>query len=319
MKMTLLSLTLALSTTIANAQTQRITFKAPLLYPEGIAYNPANQLFYVSSVKTGQIGKVDRQGNYKAWLTDKNLIASFGMKIDPDGKKLWVCLSDPDSSYSKSSSPATYQKMARIIAVDLRTGKKTNDIDLSMVYSGKHFINDLCFDKQGNLYATNSFSPVIYKIDKTGKASVLAENKLFGSADIGLNGIVYHPDGFLLVNNNSDGTVLKVSLKNPAGVTVIKIDQLFPGADGMLLDGQNNLVLIQNKSVDKVFKLHSTDNWKTAKVILSTRAADRFAKPSTAVMAQGQVWVLNSKLNELTDPTKPPSTEFSIQLADLKQ
>jgi len=318
MKHILFSALIALVYTGAQAQTQRITFKAPKLYPEGIVYNRTNGLFYVSSVTTGQIGTVDRSGNYKRWYNDKDLVASFGMKVDPSGKLLWVCLADPDTSYSKITSPATFKKMARLIAIDLKTGKKSKDIDLSTLFNGSHFPNDLCFDQDGNIYVTDSFSPVIYKVNTNGKASLFAQNELFGSEDIGLNGIVCHPGGYLLVNNNGNGSILKVPLAKPTEVSIVKVAQHFPGADGMLLDGQKNLILIQNKSVDKIFQLSSTDNWVNAKVDLATKIVDRFAKPSTGTFRQDKVWILNSKLNELSDPTKPPSKEFSIQLAELK-
>lgn len=304
--------------TAVMAQTPRITFKANVLYPEGVAYHPASSLYYVSSVKTGSIGSVDPLGNYKEVYRNKDLVSSFGMKIEPGTDKLWICLSDPDSAYSRYSSPETLKKMARVIAINVKSGKRVADIDLAKLYPGKHFANDLCFDNKGNKYITNSFSPVIYKIDAGGKATVFAENEMFKSDDIGLNGIVFHPAGYLLTVNNSDGAILKVPLSNPKEVTKVNIKGLFPGADGLLLDGQSNLVLIQNKGVNMIYKISSADDWRSAAVKESSGGLDRFQHPSTGVIKDGQVWVLNSKLNELSNPTLPPSKEFSLQLVQYK-
>jgi hypothetical protein len=44
----------------------------------------------------------------------------------------------------------------------------------------------------------------------------------------------------------------------------------------------------------------------------------RFQQPSTVTTANGKTYVLNSKLNELADPVKRPSKEFSLQLAEFK-
>ncbi|GAA4321835.1 SMP-30/gluconolactonase/LRE family protein [Mucilaginibacter gynuensis] len=306
---------ICVSGTLLMAQTPRITFKADKLYPEGVALDPATGTYYVGSVKTGTIGTVDQQGNYKEFYKDKDLISSFGMKVEPGKNKLWVCLADPDSNYSTHSSPATFRKMARLIAIDLKSAKKIADIDLSKTYNGKHFINDLCFDGKGNIYLTDSFSPVIYKVDAAGKATVFAENELFKSIDIGLNGIVYHPGGYLLVDHNSSGTIIKVPISNPNTASIVKIKTLFPGADGLIIDDQQNLILIQNKGVNKVFKISSVDNWSSAEVKEATGGTDRFAQPSTGVVGAGKVWVLNSRLNELSNPTLVPSKEFSLQLA----
>ncbi|MDQ7948402.1 MAG: gluconolaconase [Pedobacter sp.] len=298
------------------AQTPRINFTAPLLYPEGIAYHPKNQLIYVSSVKYGMIGTIDQQGNYKEFYTDKNLISSFGMKVDEKANVLWVCLADPNANYSIYSSPATLKKMARVISVDLTTGKKKMDIDLSKLYAGKHFINDLTIDDMGNLYLTDSFSPVIYKVDAKGKSSVFAENKLFKSEDIGLNGIAYQ-SGMLITVNNGTGAILRVDINNPKMVDMVKIDQLFPGADGLLFE-KGELVLVQNKGVNKVYRIKSNDNWRSAKLTGATAGDDRFAQPSTQVSINGVIWALNSKLNELSNPTMPPSMEFSVQKAEFR-
>lgn len=306
---------ISFSSLVTLAQTPRINIKVPKLYPEGVAYHQAKDLFFVSSVKSGTIGTVDALGNYKEFYADKDLISSFGMKVDPQGKNLWVALSDPNPAYSIYSSEKTLKKMGRLIAIDLNSKKKVKDIDLAKLYDGKHFINDIAFDAQGNIYATDSYSPVIYKVDAAGTASVFAENELFKGTDIGLNGIAVNSSGYLITVNNSDGTILKVDLKQPKKVSKVKIDGHFPGADGIMIDGTGNLVLIQNKGVNKVYTISSGDNFMSAKVVSATDGNDRFAQPSTGIMRNGKFWALNSKLNELTNKTMPPSVEFSLQEA----
>lgn len=297
----------------ATAQTERIVFRAPLLYPEGVAYNPMNHLFYVSSVKTGTIGTVDANGNYAVFYKDSLLKSSFGIKTNPAGNRLLVCISDPN--YSKYSSPSTLKKMARLISLDVQTGKKVADIDLAKLWPGKHFANDLAMDNVGNIFVTDSYSPVIYKITEQAKASVFATSDLFKSEDVGLNGIVWHPAGFLLVAHNTDGKLLKVDSKDPKQITVVKIDNFFPGADGLLWQDSSHLVLVQNKGVNKAFRLVSNDNWQSAEINASTLAQDNFQHPTTATSENGKIWLLNARMNELTDSSLTPSKEFSIQAA----
>ena len=300
----------------SEAQSPQIKFAMPGLYPEGVTFNSKNNLFYVSSVTTGTIGTVDMKGNYKPFYTDSLLKSTYGLKIDPKQNRLWACVSD--ANYSKFSDSTTFKKMGRMIAIDLTTGKKVQETDLAKEYPGKHFINDMAFDTEGNLYVTDSFSPVVYKIGKDGKATVFAESDWFKSEDIGLNGIAYSGKGYLVVNNNSSGALYKIDMKDPKNISRIKIKNLFPGADGMLFDEAGNLILVQNKSVDKVHQLLSTDNWQTAEVKASTAATDRYQQPSTGTLMKDQIYVLNSKMNELADPVKRPSKEFSLQLVQFK-
>lgn len=299
-----------------SAQTPRITFTAPFAYPEGVAFNTANNLFYVSSVKTGTIGSVDLQGNYKVFYEDSGLKSSFGIKVDNKRNRLWVCVGDPNYSIYKDSS--TYKKMIRLIGLDLNTGKKVNDIDLSNLYQGKHFANDLTLDDEGNIYITNSYSPVIYKVNTSFQPTVFAANDLFKAKDIGLNGIAWSKKGYLLAVNNSNGSILRVDINNPQSITQVKISNFFPGADGILIDAQNNLLLSQNKGVDKIFKISSNDNWQSAKITEATNGNDRFQNPSTITMKGNDLYAMNSKLNEIRDSSITPSKKFSVQLAVFK-
>ena len=297
------------------AQTQRIEFEAPAMYPEGVVYDSKANAFYVSSVRTATIGKVDRSGNYNVLFADSSLKSTFGMKIAPDQKRLWVCAGDPNYSHYRDSS--TYKKMIRLIGIDLASGNKVADIDLSSLYPGKHFANDLTIDNKGNIFITDSFSPVIYRVDTAGKATVFSQSDWFASAGVGLNGICWHPGDFLLVANNGNGNLLKVDVKEPARILKIKTDQFFPGADGLLLEDQNNLLLVQNKGVNKVFKLTTADNWQNATVVASTQSKDMLSFPSTITKAGNQVWVMNSKLHELSDSATVFSKKFSLQQAVL--
>lgn len=291
-------------------QSERLYFTAPIMYPEGVVYHPEKKMFYVSSVTTGTIGSVDNAGMYTQVLKDPALRSTFGMKVDPRTNRLLVCVSDPNNS--KFSTPATFKKMGRLIAVDLNSNKKVMDVDLARLAPGNHFINDLTLDDKGNVYITDSYAAVIYKVDASGKPSVFSKSEFFKSPDVGLNGIVYHPQGFLLAAHNTSGTIYKIDGRNGNNVSKVKMNMLFPGADGLMLSG-NNLVLVQNGGANKVYQISSTDNWSSAKVTGATATAERLNFPTTLAMQEGSLWVLNAKLNELTDSTVGPSKEFWLQ------
>lgn len=300
----------------AQEPTKRIEFEAEGSYPEGVAYDKAANVFYVSSARLGTVGKVTKDGKYTVLYADKSLKSTYGVKVHPDGKRLFVCAGD--ANYSIFSTPATQKKEARLISIDLKSGKKLADIDLSTLVPGEHFPNDIAFDGKGNAYITDSFADAIYKVDASGKASVFSQHALLKSAGVGPNGIVFNPAGYLLVANNGKGCLVKIDVKNPATASKVKIDQFFPGADGMLINDDTTLILVQNGGVNKIFKIKTTDNWGTAKVSESTGLEDRFAYPSTAAMAGNDTWIMNANFSEIAEGNNVPSKKFSIQQAIFK-
>lgn len=294
----------------------RINFTAPDAYPEGIAYDKANNVYYVSSARTGAIGKVTPEGVYTVLHNDTTLKSTYGMKLHPDGKRLFVCASD--ANYSRNTSPDTRYKLARLVSIDVSTGAKLSDINLANLYDGKRFANDLVFDDKGNIYLTESYSNLIIKVDAANKPSVFSKSPLFETGGIGLNGIVYHPSGFLLVNSTGKGMLFKVDINNPQNVQAVKTPMFFIGADGMLLNDQNHLTLLINGGNDKIMRLETNDNWASAKLAATTFIVDRYTYPSTATFNGDDIWVMNAKFHELNDSTAIPSKVFAIQKVVLK-
>jgi sugar lactone lactonase YvrE len=298
---------------IAIKPTERLEFSAPDAYPEGIVFDSTANVYYVSSARNGAVGKVTVAGEYSVLHGDSSLKSTYGMKLRPGRNELVVCVGD--ANYSKITSPDTRYKMARLISIDAASGKKLSDIDLSGLVAGKHFPNDLTFDDEGNCYITDSYAHAIYKVAKDGKASVFAKSDLFVTEGIGLNGIVYHPGRFLIVDNSNTGGLYKIDINDPTKVSKIKINQFFLGADGLLLKDSSSLVMVVNGNNDKIFQLTSEDNWITAEMKSTTLIADRFTYPSTAAKRGDDIWVMNAKFNELVDSNSVPSKTFAIQKA----
>jgi sugar lactone lactonase YvrE len=301
---------------ITIGPTTRINFEAPDAYPEGVAYDKAADVYYVSSARTGTIGKVTKQGVYSVLHQDSTLKSTYGMKLHPDGKRLFACVSD--ANYSRFTSPDTRKKMIRLISVDIATGRRLSDINLAHLEPGEHFGNDFTFDDKGNIFMTDSYAHAIYKIDANGQASVFAKSKMFETEGIGVNGIVYHPNGYLLVDNTNTGRIYKVDINNPQNVQRVDIEQYFLGADGMVLNDSSRLTIVVNGGNEKIYQLKSEDNWKSAKLAASTLIADRFSYPATATVSNDEVWIMNAKFHELNDSNAVPSKWFAIQRAKFK-
>jgi len=306
-KMTKVALTLALLAP-ASVFAAGIEFKAPAAYPEGIAYNDKTGEFYVSSMRHGTVGVV-KDGKYKAFAKDPQLISSVGMHADPERGRLLVCVSDP--GVSEKTSPKTQKKIARLMAFDLKTGKRKSTVDLNTAApEGEHFCNDIAVDGEGNAYVTDSFSPIIYRVDPAFKASVFLKDDKFKGQGFGLNGLVHHKDGFLIIAKSDDGTLWKVSEKGTPAAEEIKVSEKLVNADGLVLSPAGDLIVIQNEN-HRAARVKSTDGWKTAKVD-KTVPLDA-AYPTTAVFAGDKLYVDLSHLNELfADPKKAKLDTFTL-------
>ena len=120
-------------------------------------------------MRHGTVGIVKADGTYKAFAKDPLLISTVGMSADPDRNRLLVCVSDP--GVSEKTSPKTQKKLARLVSFDLKTGKRQKSVDLDKLApaGGEHFCNDLAIDGDGNAYVTDSFSPIIYRVDRRSR------------------------------------------------------------------------------------------------------------------------------------------------------
>lgn len=299
---------LALATQLSLAAGD-VAFSADTAYPEGVAWSAAQSSFFVSSVRHGTVGKVDLAGRYTPFITDAQLVSTLGLALDAQRNTLWVAIGDIGGS--TRSGPATQGKLAAVASYDARTGQRRSFHELGKLHEGGHFANDLALDPQGNVYVTDSFSPVIYRIDTKGQASVFARSERFTGEGFNLNGIVYHPDGYLLVNKHNSGELFRVSIKNPQQIDPVTLPEALKGADGMVLREPGRLSVVQNSGADRTLDLVSTDGWKSATLARSQKSV--FSFPTTAAAVGKDLYVLNARLDSLLTPDAPKVSEFVLQ------
>ncbi len=293
------------------ASAQNITFTESELYPEGIDYNTKDKSFYVTSLHYGKVGKVSQNGTYTTFIDDKDVPSAIGVRIDKLKNQIIVCGSDPGVSIK--TNPNLQRKFAKVFFYDLTTGKRKAIVDLAKLNKlGEfNFANDIALDKTGNVYVTNSFSPIVYKIDgSTYKASIFATSDKFKSDGFGLNGIVALNNGYIVTVNSTTGKLYVIDPKDTKNITETTIEGDFTGADGLSTNGKNEIILISNAQ-QKVFKLASKDNFKTATKVAEAKTEASF--PTTGVYVGSKYYVLNAKLNEIFTPGATLTSDYIIQ------
>ena len=135
----------------------------------------------------------------------------------------------------------------------------------------KSFADDVAVDAEGNAYVTDCKGSKIWKVGADGKFLSTIKSPLFAPKEwyknlVGLNGIVYHPNGFLLVVHTFSGNLFKVDLTK--GEEVVKLVKVVGGpltfGDGLELLSPTQLVVAGNPSARLV---QSADGWETASVV----------------------------------------------------
>jgi sugar lactone lactonase YvrE len=320
-----------------------INFKQPGLYPEGTQYDSQSGRFLVSSQTAGRIGQITADSTeptstnaYNAFADNDQLISTIGLNLDPSRNRLLAAVSDPGYNTARTSA-ATKGKLAATAIFNRSTGTLMQFINLSAVsprmYTA-HFANDIAIDAQGNAYVTDSYAPIIYRITfdamGVGTASTwLTDASLSAPAGkFGLNGIVYHPSGYLLVAKSDEGKLLKIPITNgnPGTLTTVTLPKGLDlsGDDGLQLFNNTTLHVVCNAQ-GKVYKVTTADDFGTITAAgtfdanvggvspYPTTLAQRTLSGPGVVAATSSSYVLFSHLNALQAGQTPPVETFTLK------
>ena len=238
-----------------------IEIEAPGIIPEGIEWDEEGERFLVGSVTQGTIFQFDDMGAISPFIEDEDLVSSIGIHIDKENGRLLVANTDINIAIN----PEEANTFAGLAAYDLETGERLFLADMTNLYeSPAHFANDVVNDADGNAYVTNSMAPVIYQVTPDGEASVFVENEAFAVEGFGLNGIEFHPDGYLLAAVGTSSSIYKIPLDDPDNVTLVETEIAY-GIDGMAFDPNYDLVAVARVEDGQVLvMLSSDDDWATA-------------------------------------------------------
>ena len=297
----------------AAALKDKYTITDTGLYPEGIDYDSKNEKFLFSSLHKGAVYAMDAKGTITVFATSSKMVLPTGVFTDEKRNRLIVA--NADLGISQKSTQGSAGSVASVGIFNLTTGTLIKEIDLKgFTPNAGSCPNDVALDPDGNIYVTDSFSPIIYKIDGNYAASVFATNPLFQTTpgNFGLNGIVFHPDGYFLIAKTDTSKLLKVPLNNPESVSEVT-GMVFNYPDGIEFNKKNELIIIENGlGAGKSHTFSSSNGWVSATKVSETAIGkDEF--PTTAALASnGHVYVINSKLGMLLGGDKSQSV-FTIQ------
>lgn len=300
--LTLVTPALALDT--SSGANDQVVIDAPGIVPEGVVYDAAGERFLFGSLSQGTIRQISDDGTVSTFVEDADLTSTVGLHIDTESNRLLVC----DSDAAVFGDPPPLGKAA-LAAYDLDTGERLFYVDLVAVASdGRNFANDVTVDADGNAYVTNSFTPVIYKVDLEGNAEVFARDDRFGAEGAALNGIDYHPDGYLLAANLGAGKLYKIPLDDPANITEVELGE-WVGADGIALGQDGTLYAVAYLSSQMIIAMTSEDDWASAQIDARVETG---GAATTLALRDDEPWYINAHLEDWA------SAQYEIVRANLE-
>lgn len=297
----LVSCLMALATGQVKAQNYIVNYFGFNLDPRALVYYPDEKQFIVNSMNDGQLGYVNSEGQYKFLLENKLLVGSTAMKVR--GKILYA-LVNPEKGPDMESGASRPQ----LIKLNLSTQKVESVIELGSLFKGLHYVTDLTINPGGVIYVVDALSPVIYKVDKNGKATVLIENNLLFSKTDQVKSIAYHKHEYLLVSMGRE--ILKVDLKTKA-VYIVSVETDFDEIKSLHFTKEFLLVVSEGTSDGRVHILNTSNSWLSGRVLRTD--AWQYKNPVNIEFVDNRIYILDSA----ADLTESP--DFSVRVIDLNK
>ena len=285
----------------------RIAFELPDadLLAEGIAHDSAAGVFFVGSVRRGRIYRVTGDGTTAEFVTlEGGRWSPLGLRVDRQRAALWVAAAALPQA---AAYQAADSGRSAILRFDLRSGRLTHRYEPRDTET--HAIGDVIVTRAGDVFATDSRAPVVYRIP-VGSDSLerFIESPLLISAQ----GLALPPDERTLYLADYARGILRVDLSSRSVTLMQTADSVLAlGIDGLYYHG-GRLIGIQNGiAPHRVtrFSLSPTgDRIVEARVL--ERAHPSYEEPTLGVLVDGALfYIANSQWERfgqdggIADPT----------------
>jgi hypothetical protein len=275
-----------------------VTLPDSTFWPEGVDYDPRSKRYYVASVRHRTIAEVaDGKVTRELWTRARAGVgAVLGVRVDTLRGVLWATLAGIPQM--EGYTPAD-SGIAAIVRVRIADGAIERRWDLPPTPRG-HALGDLTVSPTGDIFVTDSYDPVLYRLRRGSDTLEHIRHPLFRS----LQGMAAPPDANVLYVADYAHGLLRVDLATNA---VTRLDDAPSttslGCDGLVWDN-GAIVAVQNGVAPARIMRFVLDRAGTrierAEVLdRNTAIAD---EPTIGTIVGGDfVYVANSQWEKYTD------------------
>ncbi|KAF3322679.1 SMP-30/Gluconolaconase/LRE-like region [Carex littledalei] len=263
--------------------TKSISYQSRHWSHECAKWDPLSEKFLVSTFSGGGLAEVAPTGGEERVVVQDLAVAgnfSVGINIDRVRRRALVVYSDGIRGRYGAIGAYRIGSWDQLFLTHLtRPGDKPS------------FADDVAIDEEGNAYITDARSNKIWKVSSDGELLSVIKSDIFVTKRgllnnlVGLNGIVYHPNGYLLVIHTSTGSLFKFNMRTEE-ITLVKVEGSLERGDGLELMSNKRLVVAgtPTRLVD------SSDDWMTAKVV-GRYVGPVHRIPTSATVKDGKVYL----------------------------
>ena len=206
------------------------------LNPEGITADRHGDIYVTGFNPTGagkgQLSVFGRDGRLKRQVAVNSSSALLGLAFDSKGELLVIDIG-----------------AGVVRRVDPHTGASS----VFMTVTGSPGLNALTFDRAGNVYVSDSFQGIIWRTGPNGGAATAWKTDPLlatsGFPPFGANGLEFNSDeSTLFVANTGNDTVVRIANNGGAAGDIKNFTNSINGADGLMLDEDDNVWVCANQS-----------------------------------------------------------------------
>lgn len=256
---------------VNNARTAFILRDQRTLIPEGITFDPVDQVFYVSSIYQRKVVRIDREGRVSDFTADSQdgMLAGLGLHVDPERRLLWVATT---ASEEMRGYTPDLQGRSILFAFDLRDGSVVKKVEQG-TKEQPSFLNDLAILADGTILVTDTTRHNVVRLAPGSEAF-----------EVWVDGLAF-PNG--IAADDDPRYVWVADFRGITRVTVadkskqqIETKELLNGIDGLTFH-RGSLIGIQN-AIGKA-RVVRVDPATSAVELLEVKN-EKFEVPTTGVM-----------------------------------
>lgn len=234
-------------------------------HTEGGIYDPAGHAFFVGSLGSGGVYRVDAETGVQSTLfepAEPGVWWTLGMDLDVVDNRLYVCAMDDRRELDEAHDYAGW-----LWGFDLASGERVVRLALGDAADGGT-CTDVAVAEDGTVYVNDRQNPRLYAYADGALEMIVEDDELAGGL-VGQNALVVTPDQSALLSLvYLPSKLVRIDLGDYS-VREVEIDGDFSdltpalsGADGMALDGEDGVLVMFTSQLNRLVPV--TPAWREA-------------------------------------------------------